>query len=542
MISVGRLFLGLFLLPLVLLSPAADARLTASVDRSEIAMGESLRLTILGDDGEDPGDIDLRSIERQFDILGRSTSTRAQRINGQNMVTRTLELELAPLAEGIATIPSLSADGRQTTPIAIKIKPMAQVAPGDERVLFTAQTSETSVYVQQQFILTVTLQQSVQLENRAISDLQIDQAVVQPLEQRSYQRQAGGRLWQVTELRWAIFPERSGQLTIPALTFSAREVLPGRSLLGARLGSRVSLNTEEMVLSIKPVPEEFQGSTWLPAASLQLSESWSSDPSALNLGDSPTRTITVIAQGLQGSQLPTLSDLRGRQPAGLRLYPDLETTDQRETNNGIVGERVQRDALVASEAGQWELPSIEIHWWNTETDQPEVARIPARQLAVSGTSMLTIPPPQSVVSDETAVTNLWMWQLAAILGWLLAIALALYRRNHSPSPTRHHRETMDADPLPALQLACDQNDPLQARASLLLWAQRTFGGDVTHLNALLPRVSPELRDAIETLNAALFSATPSVWQGAALMSAVQTETRIKPPADDGFHLYPRDHK
>lgn len=542
MISVGRLFLGMWLLPLLLLSPAADARLTASVDRTEIAMGESLRLTILGDDGEDPDDIDLRAIERQFDILGRSSSTRAQRINGQNTVTRTLELELAPLSEGIATIPTLSADGRQTTPIAIKIKPMAQVAPGDERVLFAAQTSETSVYVQQQIILTVTLQQSVQLENRAISDLQIDQAVLQPLEQRSYQRQAGGRLWQVTELRWAIFPERSGQLTVPALTFSAREVLPGRSLLGARLGGRVSLSTEEMVLTIKSVPEEFQGATWLPAADLQLSESWSSDPSALSLGDSPTRTVTVVAEGLQGSQLPTLNDLRGRQPAGLRLYPDLETTDQRETNSGIVGERVQRDALVASETGQWELPSIEIHWWNTVTDQPEVARIPARQLAVSGASMPTIPPPQSVDTLDTAVTSLWMWQLAAISGWLLALALVLYRRHHSPTPTRDNRETNSPDPLPALKLACDQNDPLRARASLLLWAQRTFGGDVTHLNALLPRVSPELRDAIETLNAALFSATPSAWQGAALMSAVQTETRLKPTSDDGFHLYPRDHK
>jgi len=542
MTYVGRVLLSLVALSFAMLSAEATAKLSASVDRTEIAMGESLRLTIVGDDGEDPDDIDLRAIERQFDILSRSSSTRAQRINGQNAVTRTLELDLAPRSEGIATIPSLSADGRQSTPIAIKIKPMAQVAPGDERVLFSAQTSDSSVYVQQQIILTVTLQQSVQLENRAISDLQIDQAVVQPLEQRSYQRQAGGRLWQVTELRWAIFPERSGQLTIPAITFSAREVLPGRSLLGARLGSRVSLNTEAMTLSIKPVPANFKGATWLPATNLTLSETWSSDPSALNLGDSPTRTISVSAQGLQGSQLPTLNDLPGRQPTGLRLYPDLETTDQREANNGIVGERVQRDALVASEAGQWELPSIEIHWWNTETDQPEVARIAARRITISGSSVLETPSSQSIVTDQTAVTHLWIWQLAAISGWLLATALALYRRRPQPSSQQQHRQDQDIDPLLALRNACNDNDASRARVALLRWAQRTYGGKASHLDAVLPLVSPPLRDAIDMLNACLFSARPSPWQGADLLAAVQSEIAPTQRPNDSFRLYPSDRK
>lgn len=224
------LVLGLFLLPF-----NAWSAITTEVDRTEVALGETLRLTIRSDAGEQPNDLDLSGIERDFEILQRSSSTSARLVGGQQSVTRTLELDLAPRRDGVMTIPPLVTGGKRTTPIAIKVSPEPIVAPGDELVLFDSAVDKTDVYVQAQLILTVTLQQAINLDNRTITELDIPDIYVEPLEQKSFQRRIAGRLWQVTELRYALFPQKSGVFEIPALAFSGRELLPGRSLLGARL-------------------------------------------------------------------------------------------------------------------------------------------------------------------------------------------------------------------------------------------------------------------------------------------------------------------
>ena len=143
---------------LMLWGNLAWAELSATADRRTIAMGETLRLTLLGDAGEQPAEIDLTPLNRDWEILSRSSATNARFINGQNQVTRTLEIELAPLREGTLTIPSLTAGGRSTTPLAIRVNPEPVVAPGDELVLFDATVDQSAVYVQSEIILTVTLQ------------------------------------------------------------------------------------------------------------------------------------------------------------------------------------------------------------------------------------------------------------------------------------------------------------------------------------------------------------------------------------------------
>ena len=106
--SAGNPNASLWLLLCALLwTQSALAELSATVDRREIAMGETLRLTLLGDAGEQPAEIDLTPLSRDWEILSRSSATNARFINGQNQVTRTLEMELAPLREGTLSIPSL---------------------------------------------------------------------------------------------------------------------------------------------------------------------------------------------------------------------------------------------------------------------------------------------------------------------------------------------------------------------------------------------------------------------------------------------------
>jgi hypothetical protein len=486
---------------MLLWSNLSSAELSATADRRTIAMGETLRLTLLGDAGEQPAEIDLTPLNRDWEILSRSSATNARFINGQNQVTRTLEMELAPLRQGTLTIPSLTAGGRSTTPLAIRVNPEPVVAPGDELVLFDASVDERSVYVQSEVILTVTLQQAINLDGGEISNFDIPDAVVENLERRSFQRRVGNRTWLVTELRYAVYPQKSGSLTIPAIGFTAREVQPGRSLLGARLGRRLRMASTPLEIDVKSVPTSFPGEVWLPARALTLEENWSIDPASLNVGDSTTRTLTLTARGLQGSQLPPLSSVQGAvNIPELRFYPDQESIDQSELAEGLQGRRVQSEALVARSGGTWTLPEIRVPWWNIETDRLEFATLPARTVVVTAIQTAdqindtTLSP-----NTSTAGTTLplWLWAVSAA-GWLVSLALGILlwlsrRQTAGPSPTPGGATAKSASVRQALveiRKAAEQQDATLLRKAILQWADLHHDQRFSSLEALA-RVSTE---------------------------------------------------
>ena len=512
---VGRTSRWLLAAPALLCSALALAELSATVDRREIAMGETLRLTLLGDAGEQPAEIDLTPLSRDWEILSRSSATNARYINGQNQVTRTLEMELAPLREGTLSIPPLTHGGRTTTPQSIRVNPEPTVAPGDALVLFEASIDQSSVYVQAETILTVTLQQAINLDGGEISAFDVADAVVEDLERRSFQRRVGNRTWLVTELRYAIYPQKSGRLTIPAIGFTAREVQPGRSLLGARLGRRLRLASEPIELEVKPVPASFSGEVWLPARELTLTENWSIDPESLNIGDSTTRTLTLVARGLQGSQLPPLSSVQGSlNIPELRFYPDQESIDQTELSDGLQGQRIQSEALVARSGGSWQLPEVRVPWWNTETDSLQYAILPARNVSVATPAPLNAASPNqptTELSGAPATLPVWAWILSGS-GWLAALLLAgmmwMSRRDRSAAAAGDIAPRRDASSLRQalveIRRCAEQNDPASLRRAILSWARLHHGRHFASFGDLTTASSESLAERLMMLDRCLY--------------------------------------
>ena len=498
---VGNPFVWACCAAMMLWTHLSWAELSATADRRTIAMGETLRLTLLGDAGEQPAEIDLTPLNRDWEILSRSSATNARFINGQNQVTRTLEMELAPLREGTLTIPSLTAGGRSTTPLAIRVNPEPVVAPGDELVLFDASVDASSVYVQSEVILTVTLQQAINLDGGEISNFDIPDAVVENLERRSFQRRVGNRTWLVTELRYAVYPQKSGALRIPAIGFTAREVQPGRSLLGARLGRRLRMASEPLEIDVKSVPSSFPGEVWLPARALTLEENWSIDPASLNVGDSTTRTLTLTARGLQGSQLPPLSSVQGAvNIPELRFYPDQESIDQSELAEGLQGRRVQSEALVARSGGTWTLPEIRVPWWNIETDRLEFATLPARTVvvtAIQSADQTNDPTIRPSAAPAGTTLPLWLWVVSAA-GWLVSLALGIllwlgsrHTADRSPTPGGAAAKSGSVrQALVEIRKAAAQEDAALLRKAILQWADHHHDQGFSSLEALA-RVSTE---------------------------------------------------
>ena len=237
------------------LAATAQGALTASVDRQLVHLGETLRLTLRSDGATDPGEADLAALRQDFEILQRSSNISTRIVNGRSMRRRELVLELTPRRVGRLPVPAFEVDGERSAALEVEVRPEPRVTPGDEVVLFSAEVDREQVYVQGQVLLTLRVQQAVNLESRSVTELEIPDAFVRTLGQNSFQRTIDGRPWLVHEIRYAIFPETSGELRIPQQTFSGRLGSTRRSLFDTRPAGRLlRRRTEAITITVRPRP------------------------------------------------------------------------------------------------------------------------------------------------------------------------------------------------------------------------------------------------------------------------------------------------
>lgn len=545
---VGKLVRGLTLLVIAMACSTAVAEIRSDVDRRTISMGESLRLTVTGDASERLDQLDLAALQFDWEILSTSSSTNTSFINGARSTTRTLTLDLLPVRDGILSIPSLSTGGNRTTPIAITVNPQVVSAGGDDSVRFDIDIDKRDVYIQEQLILTVTIEQAINLDGAEVTQLAIDGAIVEELTRRNFQRQINGRLWRVTQLRYAIYPQQRGMLEVPSLSLTAREVLPGRSLLGARLGKRFKLSKDAIQVNVKPVPENFPGDVWLPAVSLELRQSWSKPPESMEVGDSTTRTLTLAAEGLLSSQLPSITSMSDHsKSAGIRVYPDQESSDQIERTDGFLGQRTRSEALVASGGGSWTLPEVSVPWWNTETDTLQFATLPSTTISV-GTPVIETPGALDMtqVAAKPSTPPYWLTALAAS-GWLLATVLSWIvwrsRQRVNTEPSNPQPEDRLRPLLTALKASTAQRDAALTRDLLMRWATVHFGETVRTFQQLRSLCSDALAQETYILERTLYASGDEQWTGAkTFYSALRNEPPPTAPESTmtARRLYPTD--
>jgi hypothetical protein len=524
----------------MLIAGNAQAAITATVDRNRVALGDSLRLTITSDGDQNVSELPLAPLQDDFEILRRSTSSSMNIINGTRTHTRQLLIDLLPRREGQLTIPSLSVDNTSTPAIVVQVAAAADPGEADysDPVVFEAELDRDSVYVQGQLLLTLRVQVAVSLDSPSITELKLDSAFVKQLEQKTYQRTLDGRSWRVHEIRYAIFPEQSGVLEIPSQTFAARESIPRRSLFDRGGGRHLRRTTEALTVDVLARPQGYPAGTWLPAGELQLEEQWSTPPDQLRAGESTTRTVRIIGDGLQGAQLPPVLF----PPVdGLKYYPDQPVIEDREGPGGLVGIRQDSAALVPTRAGRLLIPELRIPWWDTRVKQLRYAVLPGRDITIrpgesrpdtsAVTSAPTGFPAEKPVTDiaETigATGDSTLWQaIAAIsaLGWLLTAAwlVRVKRKPASAAPDMADNPTETAA-YKSLLAACASGESASARKHLVAWCAASHPDrsvySLDQVQALF--CDPALDRAVNELNRFLYAATGAQWQGTELAAAVR---------------------
>jgi hypothetical protein len=473
------------------------AELSAKANRTVLDSNETLQLRVRLDAQAFRSEPDFSPLQKDFEILSNNRQQQYSSVNGKAESYTDWNLTLMPKRTGIILIPSLKYKKQISNAVEITVRAASASGAstaGKQPIYTETLVDKSAVYIQEQIILTHRLYTSVQLRDYSLSELDIPDAIVQRLGDTQFQKVINGRNYLVLEVSYAIFPQSSGKLNIPALRFGAFEST-SRSQFGAfaSRGNRVFRDTQAKTIDIMARPAHVPADEWMPSSNVELTEQWSDDLNNLSVGEPITRTIRISAQGLTGAQILPLTIAPSSQ---YKLYPDQPQLDQQVSSNGLLGTRTESLALVPNQAGEITLPAIEMRWWDTVNQRMQTASLSGITVQVSASAtinnapvvpnnqLLTMEPlnlnAEAAKVENTAPSMLVKLSLAFNALLLAAIAALVAGRRRQQTATQASSEVQTSallnlkQQLKAIEMQAKQNNLMGMRDAILSWGQCLF--------------------------------------------------------------------
>lgn len=371
---VSMLFSTIFFLAAA--SAAAALEVAATVDRTRIGLSESVMLSVTAS-GESP-EVDTRVIT-DFRVLSQGRQSSISIINNQVTRQTVFRYTLIPLKTGALQIPPLAvaagSENARTRPISITVsaKPPDEVA---QDIIVSAEVSESRPFVGQQIVYTFRLQAGARFANARFQAPAFDGFSAKEVEgQKQYQQIVNGKHYQVTELRFVLFPLESGKNTIaPAeltcdvpsgrlgQTQRAQDPVFGNPFFGGTRMVTRAFRTQPLTIDVAPLPP-YDGTPMFSGLVGRFTLEAALDGATLPAGDSATLTVTIAGSGNLQDAGPPPTPL----PEGFKGYDDAPEEAITVGENGFSGKKVFRTAVVPTAPGAYLIPSISMVVFDTGT-------------------------------------------------------------------------------------------------------------------------------------------------------------------------------
>lgn len=512
----------LLLAPLGFAAPRLQAAsLQAELEATTIGPFDTVGLVVYTTDGASIDQVDLSPLLNEFEVLGRSTSMETRFENGRQTQRVELRIELKPKRSGELVVPALAGGALSTAPLSLKVldaSDQATAVDGSQEVIVEYLAQPSDPYVQQQVTLTVRVLHRVALGQASLDEPSIDGAVVERIGgDQASTRIVGGYSYRVIERNYAFFAQRSGEFELPPIVLTTRSA--PRSMFGQARLER--FGSAPVRLNVRPRPASARD-PWLPATAVELEQELSQ--AQARVGEPLTRTLRLRARGLSATQLPPLEIVDS---SDWRSYGDRPTRAGSAVGADLIGTLEQKVAMIPQRAGELSLPAITVHWWNTATDQPEVATLPAQVISVAAALdggpaapvapiATTRPEPAAVIDPAPtfgpiSVAVLVLWPLSLVMVWWLS------RRPAAATALPAAPAATEPAPLTALRMAIEVADAARSeRALLALRASLAEGPQRAAVDG-----------ALSALGAHRHAPIPEPFPAAALRSVLDTTSKSR---------------
>ena len=443
-------FLALLFFMCLLLKPypLLAATLTSTVDKTTIPANETFTLHVTYDDDPADEEIEITPLQQQFKIAARNKTSSIRIINGHASRETVWYFELSPRKTGTLLIPSFSINNSFSEAIQITVTDAPKTVTNTGRNIYPeVEIDKKDVHVQEQLIVTWRLVSSLPISDPVMEQPTIDNVLVQDLGSRQYQRSSpDGKIEVVLEQRYAFFPQQSGTLTIPAQQFQFLVNTQRRFQSGLLHNSQEKRRvlTESLNINVLPAPAMTNNQQWLPAIKIEMAQDIQGLKQAgkATAGEAFTRVITIRALGLMAEQIP----LPHVDVPDFKVYNDKPELRNDSNERGVYGIHTEKLMMIPEHEGTFTLPSIDMTWFNTTTQQWETTSLPSQTLEVlpakqgaAASQAPTTPPPDAkteisdptnhATSDGTSESN-QQWspkKLALISSVAIGVSLLLAR-------------------------------------------------------------------------------------------------------------------
>ncbi|VAW92322.1 hypothetical protein MNBD_GAMMA21-1218 [hydrothermal vent metagenome] len=547
--KIANLFIWVVFVNLVVPTFSSAANITARVDHQSMVYGESFELTLQADSAvENPPDFSL--LKRDFKI-----------IDVRKSAATTWHLTLQGKRIGIFSVPMIYFGKDRSQAIRVAVKPVLKKSStryNDKPIILEVEANVKETWVQSQILYTVRLMQNIKLTNIALGTVTTNDpdAIIEKLGATGkYEKMIAGTPYLVSEIRYAVFPQHSGELIFEPVLLQARiSAAASRALLNQFMeqGRTKTVRSRKISIKVKPKPAHIKTHTWIPSNDLLLVEEWSTGREKIRVGEPLTRTITVAASGISGTQLP---DIKLTTVNGIKQYSAPPTTEDERSGQGIVGAKKIRITVIAAKEGRFIFPAITLPWWNTVTGKQEIARLNETVIETSGAAAVKVqdrppsagstrhenkPPPTAPLQPDNKP---WAWiSLALAAAWLTTLLLFIRKSRADKNKANSTLLTPDTD-LRALEkavlTAAKAQQAPHCKDALLSWAQARWPQiPCNNLAGIARLCTNDLGQEILALNAQLYANEPGEWSGSRLASAFHHFKRQNSPCGKR-HLQPK---
>ena len=397
--------LTLIALAYIITFSAQAADFTAKVNRNHVPLGETFVLTLQYDDAPGTSEPDLTPLQKDFNIYSVGRDYQSTIINGQASHTYQWNVVLSPKVENVATIPSISFKNYSSSPIQITV---AAAPEQKQNISMSYDISNSSPYLQEQIIYTLTIKTTENLQGslpQFIDNGEQNWIIKQISEPIVNTELDNGIESKTVTIRYALFPQKSGVLSIPQMRLHAyypdkNKSRPVSNIFSAFFNdnllnsfgfnnnmNKVDLTTKAQPVEVKPIPEENNGYWWLPSSQVNITSDWEKNLPIFKAGEPANRRITLTAAGIIDTQLPKLSF---KEIKGLKQYPEKPEISSYVTATGIVSQMTINVVYIPEQDGILDIPEINVPWYNTDTQQMDRASLAPLQINVENNPLLNV--------------------------------------------------------------------------------------------------------------------------------------------------------
>ena len=394
--KVFSIIIFVFMLNVVSTACAKEVKVVISVDKNRVEIGSHIRLTV-GVEGAFDTDIPKLSMPESFSLMfGPSVSTQTTIINNVVKVFRGFMYGFSPREKGkfeIAPV-TLEYKGKTYTSNSISIEvvkrtPFESVIDEEsdtsgkrvdinKMVFVELATDKAEAYIYEEIIQSFKLyfQKGLPIDDLDYVAASTKSFLAEKLgEERRYEEVRDGILYNVIELRTALFPLVSGKIEIPPASFKCNIIIRQQRSRGSLFdefmggsGRRypVERSTEPVKLIIKSLPvvdkpEAFTGAVGKYTMDVL------AKPTKVKVGDPITLTINIRGEGnIQTIGEPLLA------PDGMEDFKSYDYESKvtiTDRGDGIKGEKLFSKVIEPQSEDVDVIPGISFSYFDPELEK-----------------------------------------------------------------------------------------------------------------------------------------------------------------------------